>query len=275
MPQPVAPQLEYKSTKTEFKAVEGDRGEYEGYFSVIGNKDDGNDVIHPGAFTKTIQERRQRVKVFYAHDWLKLIGPAPSVLREDTTGLFAAGRLTLDSFWGRETWALMKDNALNEGSIGYEPVKVDYEDANGEPIADPWEMLSAGVVRNIRELKLYEISPVPLGMNPLTSVQAVKATLQALQSNPQLQAGEAQTKADLLDGYLSTLATISTQLKEGRVLSGANKEKVASAIEALTSALDALNELLAAAEPAKSGHSTLHLERRLRAAELALASLPH
>lgn len=152
--------MEYKIAPTAFKAI-GEKGSYEGHFAVFSNVDDGLDMAHRGMFLKTIAERGRRVKVFYAHDWTKLIGPAPDVLQEDSSGLYAAGRLTLDSFWGREVWALMKDGALNEGSFGYEAVKFDFE------------QVSADVrIRHLREVKLYEISPVPLGMNALTMVRA-------------------------------------------------------------------------------------------------------
>lgn len=151
--------MEYKATPTEFKAA-GDKGEYEGHFSVFGNVDDGGDIAEPGMFRKTLEERRNRVKVFYMHDWGKLIGPTPRTLEEDTIGLFAAGRLTLGSFWGGEAWALMKDDALNEGSFGFRTVKSDFDD-DGR--------------RHLYEVELYEISPVPLGMNAATSVQAIKA----------------------------------------------------------------------------------------------------
>jgi len=161
--------MEFKACPIEFKAV-GDKGEYEGHFSVFGNVDDGNDMMHEGAFAKTLAERGNRVKVFYMHDWTKLIGPSPKTLKEDAIGLFAAGRLTLNSFWGNETFALLRDGALNEGSIGYEAVKWDIESvSDGRPI------------RHLREVRLYEISPVPLGMNALTQIRAVKsAALQAV-----------------------------------------------------------------------------------------------
>lgn len=117
--------MEYKVAPSEFKAA-GDQGQYEGHFSIFSNQDDGGDIVWPGAFSKTIAENGKRVKVFYQHDWSKLIGPTPELL-EDSTGLLAKGRLTLDFFWGKEVWALMKDGALTEGSIGYWPIKFDYD----------------------------------------------------------------------------------------------------------------------------------------------------
>jgi uncharacterized protein len=249
--------IEYKSAAVEFKAT-GNEGEYEGHFSVFGNVDDGSDIAHPGMFQKTISERGRRVKVFYAHDWTKLIGPPPSTLKEDTVGLFAAGRLTLDSFWGKEAWVLMKDGALTEGSFGYEAVKFDFEN-----------LTSAATVRNLREVKLFEISPVPLGMNALTEIRAVKAAL-AKGSGQAMDNG--QTDEAMVKAYLEKWSALVTEMKEGRVLSTASKEKVVNAISAMEGAMDALNHLLTAAEPQKILHSAL-LSKRLRAAELQLAHI--
>lgn len=183
--------MEYKAVGTELKAL-AEEGRYSGYFSVFNTVDDGMDIVRPGAFTKTIQERAARIKVFFGHDWSKLVGPAPDKIIEDSKGLYVEGRLTLGSFWGRETWALLKDNAINEGSFGYETIsgKVNYLDSG---------------IREIFELKLYEVSFVPLGMNPLTEIEAIKAlrtgdparyalTLEALLA--ELKAGARHSKAD-------------------------------------------------------------------------------
>ncbi len=238
--------MDYKAIKAEFKA-EGDKGEYEGHFSVFNNIDDGLDIMYPGAFRKTIQENGRRVKVFYAHDWSKLIGPTPATLKEDSVGLFAAGRLTLDSFWGREAWALMKDGALNEGSIGYDAVKFEFEQRENTTI------------RGLREVKLYEISPVPLGMNPLTDLAAVKSLFDSGQATPEMQ--------------LEILERAVKALKAGRVLSAANLGKAKEALGALQSAIDALQAIIAAAEPEPEKlHSALRL--RARALHTTLALFP-
>jgi uncharacterized protein len=255
--------IEYKSVATEFKAA-GDQGVYEGHFSIFGNVDDGGDMMHAGAFAKTIAERGKRVKVFYAHDWSKLIGPPPDLLEEDARGLHVKGRLTLASFWGREAWELMKDSALTEASIGYEPVKWDYQAPDGAQISEQDAWATRGVVRNLREVKLYEVSPVPLGMNGLADVEAIKAAL--LTRSPH---GHS-LKEEPLETYLTTLGMIAAQLKGGRVLSAGNKEKVQGAVSALESALEALNALLAAADPDAGKALQSTLLRRARVAEYAL-----
>ena len=244
---------EFKAAKIEFKAS-GD-GNYEGHFSIFKNLDDGWDVMHPGAFLKTIAERKDRVKVFYGHDWEKLVGPAPTTLQEDTLGLFAAGKITTASFWGKEVWELMKDNALNEGSIGYEAVKFDLENPTDG---------KGYMVRNLREVKLYEISFVPLGMNPLTQVNAMKSALS-------IRGGDGLI--DYMTAQAGSMGALVDAVKAGRMLSAANREKVQNARGALEGALDVLKELLEAAD-ADSGKAASHsalLEYRLRAAGQALA----
>lgn len=157
--------MRYKSLPLDLKATEQEKGGYKGHFAVFGNVDLGGDIIHPGAFTKTLQERAGRIKVFMGHDWSKLIGPPPALIKEDAIGLYAEGRLTLGSFWGKEAYALISDGALTEGSIGYYAMKWDYEETEDH----------SQVICNLREIMLLEISPVPLGMNPLTTVETAKS----------------------------------------------------------------------------------------------------
>jgi hypothetical protein len=245
--------MEYKVMPLEVKAL-SEEGKYEGYFSVTENQDDGGDTIHHGAFKKTISERAGRIHPFYLHDWEKLVGPPPAKILEDTHGLFVAGKLTTGAFWGRETWALLSDGALTEGSIGYETIKAERRsDAEGLILRDIWE------------IKLFEYSFVPLGMNALTQVRAVKAAMISMY--------KAAVPGASIETQTETLLLIAADLKEGRVLSTANKEKVRNAVDALIAASEALQALLAAAEPApeKGDHYALTAMSRVRAAELALA----
>ncbi len=227
--------MEYKAAASQFKA-EGDQGIYEGHFSVFENVDDGMDVIHPGAFAETLVKRAGRIKVFYAHDWDKLIGPTPETLVEDDTGLYAKGRLSLGTFWGREVWELMKDGALTEGSIGYRAKDYEYREDG---------------IRHLMRVDLFEISPVPLGMNPLTELRVVKT---ALGLPP-----EAQSEALLKS--VETLAALLEEIKSGRLLVTATAEQKAQVADGLEGVAEA-----ASAPVVKDAV----LRRRLRVAELAL-----
>jgi len=241
-------ELEYKSTPAEFKA--GEDGTYEGYFSIKGNVDDGGDIIHDGAFAKTLSERASRIKVLMYHDWSRLVGPAPEVLKEDSKGLYAKGRLSVNTFYGRETYELMKDGALNEGSIGYYTVKADYGADSGQS------------VRHLRELALYEISFVPLGMNPLTEVGVIKS----------LMGGDQADKDEAFERILRAMAGLQGQAtKAGRVLSSTNLTLAKNALGAAQELADLLEKLIAAAEGDDGKAIRLALQQRRRAAELALA----
>jgi len=224
--------MEYKAVGLEVKA-DGDEGIYEGYFAIFENVDDGFDIMHQGAFARTLEKRANRVKVFYAHDWDKLIGPPPTELREDEKGLFARGKLSLGTFWGKEVWALMKDGALTEGSIGYRAKDYEYGE-NG--------------LRHLYAVDLYEISPVPLGMNPLTELRAIKSAL-GLQGDV--------SAASLVERIERLSATVD-ELKAGRALVTATEEQREKAAGSVDGVIDALLD---------GQRSTLEL--RLRMAELA------
>ena len=54
---------EYKSFKFELESAD-ESGEFSGYAAVFGNKDSGGDIIEKGAFSKTIREDFDRIKIF-------------------------------------------------------------------------------------------------------------------------------------------------------------------------------------------------------------------
>ena len=253
----LAPGLEYKAVQ----ADNAEEGRYEGHFSVFGNADDNRipDIVHPGAFSQTIAEDGPRIKLFYGHDPFKLIGPAPDVLREDAKGLFAAGRITLKSMWGREAWELMKDGALDEGSFGYKARGWDLEDKDGR------------LVRNLRNVKLIEISPVPLGMNALTSIRAVKAALHALEG-PEAMGAQIGEQMVL---HAQALTRLVAEVKAGNALVSFPKDHIAKIVETLTGITDALAELGQSQEPRDTQRKSSVLTYRMRAAELALALHNH
>lgn len=140
----------------EVKQVDTDQGVFEGYAAVFGNVDDGGDVIEKGAFANTLKERASRVKICWQHDPKEPIG-RPLELREDDRGLYVKAKISLTQR-GRDALTLLRDGVVNELSIGYDAVKEMYE----------------GAVRRLREVKLWEISPVTWAMNPLATVTGVK-----------------------------------------------------------------------------------------------------
>ena len=153
--------------KSELKAWDDENsseeyGMFEGYGSVFGNKDLGNDVIEKGAFTKSIKRRTNKgVKLLYQHKSDMPIGVFDEI-REDDHGLVVKGRLALKTQAGAEAYELLKMGALDGLSIGFKinPSEVSYDRRANKRI--------------IKEVDLMEVSLVTFPMNPQATVRSVK-----------------------------------------------------------------------------------------------------
>jgi uncharacterized protein len=190
-----------KSLGFEYKANANKR-EFEGYASTW-DKDLGNDQILAGAFKKTIQERflehpkKSGVKILWQHnDPLGL----PTHMEEDSKGLYVIGKISKTRL-GDEALELMNDGVIDQMSIGYDVIKDDFSED--------------GQTRYLKELVLYEFSPVTFPMNPAADIVSVKTHFNSLVkefSNP----------------------LMATMLKEGRTLSKANLTAIKNAIDTLS-----------------------------------------
>jgi HK97 family phage prohead protease len=192
---------EYKSFLTEFK-VNLEVNEFEGYASTFGNRDSGGDVVEKGAFKKTIKEFIDRMKVLWQHDYRTPIGK-PITLKEDDHGLYVHAKVS-ETRQGKDALILMKDDVINELSIGYDAKKYRIDEETK--------------TRHLTEVKLWEFSPVTWGMNELAVIVGAKSdsSIEALLFE--------------LNDYL---------IKEGRVLSGKNRKIIQDAISALQALLAA------------------------------------
>lgn len=148
--------MELKSIPTEFKAS-GQR-QIEGHAAVFGNRDSYGDIIQPGAFARTLANDRGRVKVLWQHDPSNPIG-RPVEMREDDRGLYVKATIA-DTTLGRDAMALFEAGVVDELSIGYDAVVEEWDNDRG--------------VRLLREIKLWEFSPVTWAANELARITAVK-----------------------------------------------------------------------------------------------------
>lgn len=198
--------MEHKTLAFEIKSVDYEGRTLEGYAAAFGNIDQVGDIIHPGAFKKTLTERGQRIKFLWQHDPTEPIGKLIEA-REDSGGLFVKAIIS-DTQRGRDALALLKDKAIGEMSIGYDTVKgaMDYTK----------DTLN-NTVRNLREIKLYEFSLVTFPANEQAVVTALKE--------------QDVTPSDTQGG------DPTSQRKSGRVISAAN-------IARLKAARDAIDELM-------------------------------
>lgn len=148
--------MKTKTFKLEVKNI-SDTGEIEGYCSVFGNVDSYGEIVDKGAFTKTLSENSS-VPILWQHDSKEPIGVSLE-MREDQYGLYVKGQLNLDTQRGREAHSLLQQKALKGLSIGFSTIKDEFKSGN----------------RHLKELKLYEWSPVTFAANDLAQVTSVKS----------------------------------------------------------------------------------------------------
>jgi HK97 family phage prohead protease len=129
-----------------------------GYGSYFGNKDADNDVIAKGAYQKTIKENGERVKYLYQHNMMQPIGKMKE-LYEDDKGLVFVAEVPRTSL-GKDVIELMKAGVITENSVGILPIQKE----------------DKGDYRELKEVKLFEISAVTLAANDMAKIMDVKGT---------------------------------------------------------------------------------------------------
>ena len=155
-------------------AIDEAEGVVECFAAGIGNKDSVGDIILPGAFAKSLKRRMPRV--VWGHDWNHPIGKVLEVYEVPPSdprlpmkmkaagigGLYAKVKFNLKSEKGREAFAnLLFFGEDQEWSIGYKTLDHEY---NGKAQANM-----------LKEVELFEMSPVLHGANQLTSTISIKA----------------------------------------------------------------------------------------------------
>ncbi len=241
-------QVEHKVFPAFTLKVDAEQGIVEAIVNVFGILDDGGDIVLSGSFIKTLTERARRVKVLNAHnswDVLSVIGKVMAmrevgreelpeqVLKEwpeATGGLWTQTQYLLDTPEGKGAFDRIKADAVNEYSIGYEAMQVEYKkiDWRGQAVN----------ARLLKEIRLWEYSPVVWGMNPATATTGVKGD--GKEMTPQ---GAVMRMGDCLQGKMRSAvnSTANMMLTYGRC---SNDD-----VKAINAALDAAMAAFTAALP--------------------------
>lgn len=143
--------MQFKQVSHEIKELDDAKGIVVAYASVYNNIDADGEVIVPGAFTKTIQENKKRIRVLKDHDPRIGLGVPLDINGTDPYGLLTTTQFNLKKEVSRDMYEDIKlflANGLNaELSIGFQTIKSIEEQMDEET-----------EVEKITEVKLWEYS---------------------------------------------------------------------------------------------------------------------
>jgi len=163
-----------------FKAMNGQvnvdeaQGIVECFVAAVGNKDSVGDIVASGAFSESLKRRKPRV--VWGHNWNDPIGKVLEIYEVPANdprlpvkmkqagvgGLYARVQFNLATEKGRESFSSVAFfGGDQEWSIGYKTINATYD-----------QSLQANI---LREVELYELSPVLHGANQLTATISVKS----------------------------------------------------------------------------------------------------
>jgi len=173
MPDSQFDDIEFKAAPAGQVSVNDAKGIVECFVAGIGNKDSVGDICAPGVFDGSLKRRKPRV--VWGHNWNDPIGkileiyevPASDprlpekMKRAGIGGLYAKVQFNLNSEKGREAFSNVQFFGLEqEWSIGYKTL---------DAVFDPSKQANV-----LKEVELYEVSPVLHGANQLTGTISIK-----------------------------------------------------------------------------------------------------
>jgi HK97 family phage prohead protease len=158
--------FKYFSFKVDADSVT-EAGEFSGYASTFGNKDQGGDIVMPGAFDAWLSvwnESGDPLPLLWQHDGRDPRGVLHT-LTPDAKGLFTKGQVNMNTEAGRDAREYLIQKAVTGFSIGYDiyPGGIQY---------DPKQ--DAYLLTNI---ELWEVSLATFPMNRSARIETVKSVL--------------------------------------------------------------------------------------------------
>lgn len=200
-------------------------GEFTAYASTFDVVDSYGEVVVKGAFESDLARWKASgnpIPLLFGHVMSDPDFNLGAVIEaaEDDRGLLIKGQLDLENPKSLQTYRMLKGRRINQMSFAY------------DVIADGTRKLDDGrSVRELRELKVYEVSVVTIGANQDTEILAVKAAATALAA------------------------------KAGRVLSAKNEATLRDVSDQLKAAGAAITDVLSAVESGSSGKANENQEQ--------------
>lgn len=149
-----------KTLKIQDFKFDVEQGIFEGYASIFNKVDSDNEVVVPGAFKKHLGFFRKEGKILWQHDRDIPIG-LPLRVFEDEKGLFIRAQITKSTQDGREAIALIKEKIVDKLSFGFKLLEFEDDEKKG--------------VRYLKEIQVFDISPVTFPAMSLAEIQTIKS----------------------------------------------------------------------------------------------------
>lgn len=206
----------YLAFNTEFKA-DGEEGVIEGYAAYFNNVDSYNDVILQGAF-KNITDVSD-VKLFYNHEWNTVPIGTVMQLYEDDKGLKFQAKFNQTTL-ADDVKEAIKTGGITKMSIGYSVKDSEFNRDTG--------------IRYIKDINLYEISPVNFPANDMAAIQSYKKEGENVNEIKKIDAKLNKLEAFMKNNgqsmefkNLDTSQTINNQLREKLLTGKSDAERIA------------------------------------------------
>jgi HK97 family phage prohead protease len=223
--------MRYKSVKVDSPAVDEQSLKVSGYLAAFGSVDEVGDRLHKGCFAKSIKEHgpesgsARKITLCYQHKMDTPIGQF-TVLKEDDKGLYFEAKLDNIPLVRDTVVPQYKSGTLNQHSIGFCYVKVEFPDDEG-----------AGEVCEVHEVELYEGSVVTAGCNENTPFLGFKSLTTA-------QVERAYRELDKVSAKLSKFDRIKIkQLFDSLIHEAADTPPEPSAAKGKPNAKKSINQL--------------------------------
>jgi len=248
--------MEIKVIPMYVKSIEG--RSVTGLFAVHGVVDLVADRSHPGSFSKTLREQAAKtIKYLWSHNmgWapkppIAVIEDIKEVGREaipgevlakwpEATGAVEVKRKYLQTARAEEVYQGLLEGAIDQQSYGYDPVKVDFTNVQNPGTASG---PSEGVykIRELREIRLYEVSDVVWGANPATvasklyahnpeqALSTIKAILDSLEMQYKAGARHSSNDTTLLNSIHKAVVSLGCNNCKGLLEEDEEGEKATS-----------------------------------------------
>lgn len=139
-------------------------GQVKAVFSVFNEIDSDNDVVLPKSIRSGYGDKG--VVMVWGHDWKHIIGKG-KIVQDDEKAIFE-GKFNMNTEAGREAYETVKAmEDLQQWSFGFEV----HDSENGMFTKDSGEQQE---VRFLKDVKVWEVSPVLVGANQNTHTVGIK-----------------------------------------------------------------------------------------------------